>query len=76
MKGRCLNRLTNGSKKKYDSLLRVNGEQGIRTLETAYTAYTVSNRAPSATRTALQKMAPQAGLEPATDRLTADCSTN
>jgi hypothetical protein len=30
------------------------GERGIRTLETALTAYTISNRAPSATRTALQ----------------------
>jgi hypothetical protein len=50
------------------------GEQGIWTLETAQTAYTISNRAPSATRTALQ-LAPQVGFEPTTDRLTADCST-
>jgi hypothetical protein len=37
-------------------------------------AYTISNRAPSATRTPLH-MAPQVGLEPTTNRLTADCST-
>jgi hypothetical protein len=69
VKGRCLNRLTNGPLKKPSG-----GERGIRTLETALAAYTISNRAPSTTRTALQ-MAPQAGLEPATDRLTADSST-
>ena len=39
-------------------------------------AYTISNRAPSASRTTLQEvMAPKVGLEPTTDRLTADCST-
>ena len=39
------------------------------------TAYTISNRAPSAARTSIH-MAPWEGLEPPTDRLTADCSTN
>ncbi len=46
VKGRCLNRLTNGP-------LCNGGERGIRTLEAAVAAYTISNRAPSASRTAL-----------------------
>jgi hypothetical protein len=67
VKGRCLNRLTNGP-------VADGGEQGIRTLETVLTVYTISNRAPSAARTALL-MAPKVGLEPTTNRLTVDCST-
>ncbi len=51
------------------------GEQGIRTLETAVTVYTISNRAPSASSDSSPFMAPQARFELATDRLTADCST-
>ncbi len=73
VKGRCLNRLTNGPI--YNRFLsNSGGERGIRTLETAVAVYTISNRAPSATRTALH-MAPQVGFEPTTDRLTADSST-
>ena len=48
--------------------------KGFEPLRQVLPAYTISNRAPSATRTALQ-MAPQVGLEPTTDRLTADSST-
>ena len=48
--------------------------KGFEPLRQVLPAYTISNRAPSATRTALL-MAPQVGLEPTTDRLTADCST-
>src|SRR5699024_6613698 len=42
VKGRCLNHLTNGP-----ICLKDGGERGIRTLETAFAAYTISNRAPS-----------------------------
>ena len=48
--------------------------KGFEPLRQVLPAYTISNRAPSATRTALH-MAPQVGLEPTTDRLTAECST-
>src|SRR3954468_1281631 len=48
--------------------------KGFEPLRQVVPVYTISNRAPSATRTALQ-MAPQVGLEPTTDRLTADSST-
>ena len=75
VKGRCLNRLTKGpclfSTTQHDG-----GEGGIRTL------------APLSRPTPLagaplepleyfpnKKMAPKVGLEPTTDRLTADCST-
>ena len=48
--------------------------KGFEPLRQLLTVYTISNRAPSATRTALL-MAPQVGFEPTTDRLTADSST-
>ncbi len=48
--------------------------KGFEPLRQLLAAYTISNRAPSTTRTALH-MAPQVGFEPTTDRLTADSST-
>ena len=48
--------------------------KGFEPLRQVLPAYTISNRAPSATRTA-PRMAPQVGFEPTTDRLTADSST-
>jgi hypothetical protein len=66
VKGRCLNHLTNGP--------YLAESEGFEPSVRVKTAHTISNRAPSATRTALQ-MAPQVGFEPTTNRLTADCST-
>ncbi len=49
--------------------------EGFEPSRRFYTAYTISNRAPSASSDSSPAMAPQAGFEPATDRLTADSST-
>ena len=69
VKGRCLNHLTNGpniinpmaESKGFEPLIR-------------FDVYTISNRAPSANSDS-SPMAPQVGIEPTTDRLTADSST-
>ncbi len=74
VKGRCLNRLTNGP---CISIFKSSGgERGIRTLETVYHRLHDFQSCSFGQLGQLSNLAPQAGLEPATDRLTADCSTN
>ncbi len=51
------------------------GEQGIRTLETGYRLHDFQSCSFDHSDSSPNGMAPQAGLEPATDRLTADSST-
>ena len=67
VKGRCLNRLTNGPYFIWRRRRDLNPRAACAT-------YTLSRGASSATWV-LPHMAPQVGLEPTTDRLTADSST-
>ena len=67
VKGRCLNRLTNGPLFKW----RRRRDSNPRA---AYATYTLS-RGASWASWVLPLMAPQVGFEPTTDRLTADSST-
>ena len=59
MKGRCLNRLTKGPSLKQDKIYYISAYLLLQ--------YLFQNKQ--------KKLAPKVGLEPTTDRLTADCST-
>jgi hypothetical protein len=62
VKGRCLNRLTNGPFYCTEAPNRARTDDLFLTMEVLYLL-------------SYRSMAPQVGLEPTTDRLTADCST-
>ena len=73
VKGRCLNRLTNGpvkslltmylaESKGFEPLKPINGLHDFQSCSFSQLGQ-------------LSKLAPQVGFEPTTDRLTADCST-